>query len=247
VVTGGGRGIGRGIARSLLEEGARVVIAQRSREGLEAVATELRAYGPVSLFACDVSKRAEVQALCDHAIAEFGKLDIMVANAGIDPHSPFLELTEEQWDLVMAVNLKGAFLCGQAAAQRMAASGTRGRIVLVSSICATAAEADCAAYNASKGGVSALCKSMAVDLAQYGILTNAIAPGWIRSTLTEAVKPRILSGEERFPLNPVGRIGQPEDIGGAVAWLADPRTTFVSGSVVVVDGAQTALLAGLED
>jgi NAD(P)-dependent dehydrogenase (short-subunit alcohol dehydrogenase family) len=126
----------------------------------------------------------------------------------------------------------------------MAAAGTKGRIILISSICATAAEPDCAHYNASKGGVSALCKSMALDLAPYGIVTNAIAPGWILSSATEEfVSEGQLAGEERFPLNPVGRIGSPEDIGRAVAWLADPRTTFVSGAVVTVDGAQTAALA----
>jgi NAD(P)-dependent dehydrogenase (short-subunit alcohol dehydrogenase family) len=247
VVTGAGRGIGRGIARSLLEEGAKVVISQRSAEGLDQAAADLEALGPVSSFPCDVSDREQVHALCDHAIERFGGLDVLVANAGVSFSAPFLELAEEDWDTQIAINLKGVFLCGQAAAQRMVDAGTKGRIVLISSICAAAAEPDCAHYNASKGGVSALCKSMALDLAPYGIVTNAIAPGWILSTATESIAAPYTESGERFPLNPIGRIGLPEDIGGAVAWLADPRTTFVSGAVITIDGAQTAALGYLDE
>jgi NAD(P)-dependent dehydrogenase (short-subunit alcohol dehydrogenase family) len=113
VVTGGGRGIGRGIARSLLEEGASVVIAQRSVHEIEEAAAELGQHGSVSAFPCDVSDRAQVQALCDHAVDHFGALDVLVANAGVSYSSPFLELSEEDWDATIAINLKGAFLCGR--------------------------------------------------------------------------------------------------------------------------------------
>ena len=247
IVTGAGRGIGRGVAQALLEEGAKVVVSQRSTDELERTAAALREYGEVSAFGCDVADRAQVHALCDHALRQFGGLDVMVANAGLALGAPFLEITEEDWDRQIEVNLKGAFLCGQAAAQRMVQRGTKGRIILISSICATAAEPDCAHYNASKGGVSALCKSMALDLARYGIVTNAIAPGWILSSATEDVAaPYTAEGGEPFPLSPIGRIGRPADIGGAAAWLADPRTDWVSGAVVTVDGAQTAALGMLE-
>jgi glucose 1-dehydrogenase len=247
VVTGGGQGIGIGIAQALLEEGASVVIAQRSEEQLLNAVAELAQYGPVSHQVCDVTDRAQVEALFDHAEQTFGRLDVLAANHGMDHRSNFLELEESDWDRVIDVNLKGMFLCGQAAAKRMVAAGTKGRIVLTSSVCGPAAEADGAHYNTSKGGVSALCKAMAVDLAPYGITTNAVAPGWILSQNTEfMVTPAQLAGEERFPVNPVGRIGLPIDIGRAVAWLADPRSSFVSGVVLPVDGAQTAQLTYLD-
>lgn len=243
VVTGAGRGIGRGIAEELLIAGAKVVISQRNKDELDQVAETLGQIGEVSAFPCDVSRREEAQALCDHAVAVFGKLDIMVANAGTSSYSPFLEMTEEDWDRVLGVNLKGSYLCGQAAAQRMAPAGNGGTIVLISSICATAAEPNSAPYTVSKGGVSALAKAMAVDLAPHQIAVNAIAPGWVHSTSTSAITPEpLLTGEEPFPLNPLGVIGQPQQIGSTVVWLASPGARFTTGSVITVDGGQTAIL-----
>lgn len=243
VVTGAGRGIGRGIAEELLKAGAKVVIAQRAESALRDVEQELSELGPVSAYACDVSQREEVQALCDHAISTFGSLDILVANAGTSSYSPFLEMTEEDWDRVLGVNLKGVYFSGQAAAQRMAAAGNGGSIILISSICASAAEPNSAPYTVSKGGVSALAKAMAVDLADHGITVNAIAPGWIHSTSTSAITPEpLLSGEEPFPLNPLKVIGKPQHIGSTVVWLASPGASFTTGSVVTVDGGQMAAL-----
>lgn len=243
IVTGAGRGIGRGIAEELLDAGAKVVLAQRNEGELHEVARELASLGEVSAFACDVSRKDDAQALADHAVSTFGKLDILVANAGTSSYSPFLEMKEEDWDRVLGVNLKGAYLCGQAAAQRMAAAGNGGRIVLISSVCATAAEPNSAPYTVSKGGVSALSKAMAVDLAPHRITVNAIAPGWIHSTSTSAITPApLLTGEEPFPLNPLQVIGQPRQIGSAVVWLASPGAGFTTGSVVTVDGGQTAVL-----
>jgi glucose 1-dehydrogenase len=243
VVTGAGRGIGRGIAEMLLKAGAQVLIAQRSETELEATATELGQLGTVAAYPCDVAKRDEVQALCDHAVATFGALDIMVANAGTSSYSPFLELDEDDWDRVLGINLKGAYLCGQAAAQRMVAGGNGGTIVLISSICASAAEPNSAPYTASKGGVAALAKAMAVDLAPHGITVNAIAPGWIHSTSTSKITPApLLTGAEPFPLNPTGVIGDPQEIGAAVVWLASGNARFTTGSVITIDGGQTAAL-----
>ena len=243
IVTGAGRGIGRGIAEQLLASGARVVLSQRSEDELHQVAEELGALGEVSALACDVSKADHAQALADHALTVFGGLNIMVANAGTSSYSPFLEMKEEDWDRVLNVNLKGSYLCGQAAAQRMAAAGDGGRIVLISSICATAAEPNSAPYTVSKGGVSALAKAMAVDLAPHRITVNAIAPGWIHSTSTSAITPEpLLKGEEPFPLNPLQVIGRPAQIGSTVVWLAGPGAEFTTGSVITVDGGQTAVL-----
>ena len=227
----------------LLRAGAKVMLSQRSLDELEATAAELGQHGTVAAHPCDVSNRDEVQALCDQAVTTFGALDIMVANAGTSSYSPFLELTEADWDRVLGVNLKGAYLCGQAAAQRMAAAGNGGRIVLISSICASAAEPNSAPYTASKGGISALTKAMAVDLAPHRITVNAIAPGWIHSASTSAITPEpLLAGKERFPLNPLGVIGRPQEIGAAVVWLSGSDASFTTGAVITIDGGQTVEL-----
>lgn len=243
VVTGGGQGVGLGISECLLEAGATVVIAQRSQAQIDTAVAALSHLGTVVGRKCDVSQRDDVESLFAYAADRFGHVDVLAANAAITPGAHFLDITDEDWDATIAINLTGMFLCGQVAARHMVANDIRGRIILTSSICATAAEPNCAHYNASKGGVSALCKSMAVDLARYGIVTNAIAPGWIRTPVTETMlTPGQLDGSEGFPFNPIGRIGLPRDVGNAVVWLADPTTSYVSGSVVTVDGAQTSLL-----
>jgi NAD(P)-dependent dehydrogenase (short-subunit alcohol dehydrogenase family) len=246
VVTGGGRGIGLGIAQALLEEGAKVVISQRTGTELAAAVEELGQYGEVVDKVCDATDRRQVEALMDFTIERYGRLDVLAANQGMSQRRRFLELEEADWDRTMSVNVKSMFLTGQAAARRMVDAGVRGRIVLTSSICATAAEPDCAHYNASKGAVSALTKAMALDLAGFGITVNAVAPGWILSRSTRSrVSPAMLEGRERFPANPMGRIGMPVDVGRCVAYFADPRNSFVSGAITTVDGAQTAELIDL--
>jgi NAD(P)-dependent dehydrogenase (short-subunit alcohol dehydrogenase family) len=242
IVTGGGRGIGRGIAGTLLGEGARVVVASRTGSDVDETVSLLSDRGEVAGHPTDVSDPDAVRSLVDTTVERFGALDIMVCSHGVyDADSPFLELTLEQWDRTLGINLRGSFLCGQRAAQAMVDGGRGGRIVNVSSINGLASEPVCSDYNASKAGVHGLTRSMAIDLAPHGITANVVAPGWIRSPMSAPhLSDDILSGKQAF--NPVRRVGEPQDIGGAVAWLADPATTYVTGATIVVDGGQTAML-----
>lgn len=242
LVTGGGRGIGRGVARSLLEAGARVEIASRTEADLAETVELLSPLGEIAARPCDVSDGGAVRALVDDVVARFGGLDILVCSHGVyDAERPFLELSEEDWDRTIAINLKGAFLCGQAAARVMVERGVAGRIVNVSSINALASEPSCSDYNTSKGGVHALTRSMALDLGRYGITVNVIAPGWVRSPMSAPyLTEEILGG--RQIINPMRRVGEPEDVGGAVVWLADPSTSYVTGATIVLDGGQSAML-----
>lgn len=246
VVSGGSSGIGRGVAKSLLERGASVMIAARGADRVASTVDELGGLGPIDGIPCDISDAAAVNALVEHTVESFGRLDIAVCAAGISGTSyPALEYPDELWDQVIAINLTGSFLLAKAAAQAMVKCGTdAGRLVFISSIDAYVAEPHCPAYNASKAAIHGLTKSMARDLARHRITSNAVAPGWVATGMTgEALAPEVLAGEAPFEITPVGRIGVPRDIGEAVAWLADPGSSFVSGSVVLVDGAQLAKAA----
>jgi NAD(P)-dependent dehydrogenase (short-subunit alcohol dehydrogenase family) len=242
VVTGAGRGIGRGVAGALLAEGARVVVASRTESDLAETVGLLSDRGEIVAHPADVSDEASVRSLFDAALARFGTVDILVCSHGVyDADSPFLEISPEQWDRTVGINLRGAFLCGQQAGRAMVGGARGGRIVNISSINGLASEPQCADYNASKAGLLGLTRSMAIDLAPHGITANVVAPGWIRSPMSAPyLTEDILSGRQTFNL--VRRVGEPEDIGGAVTWLADPATSYVTGATIVVDGGQTAML-----
>ena len=241
IVTGGGVGIGYGIAQRLAEEGAKVVIAQRRGERAEQAAAELAARGATCLgLATDVTERGRVQELVAAALEWGGGLDILVNNAGISgmaKFSSFMDLSDELWDSVMAVNLKGAFLCSQEAARPMIEQRS-GRIIHISSVMGLTGEEFAAVYCASKAGLIGLTRVMALELAPFGINVNCIAPGFIR---TDTVQPIIdlMSGADspyrytrRTPLG----AGQPRDIGDAVVFLASDQSSFLTGSTLVADG-----------
>jgi NAD(P)-dependent dehydrogenase (short-subunit alcohol dehydrogenase family) len=242
IVTGAGRGIGREVARMLAGAGARVVAAARTSAELEKLAAELAGLGQeVLAHRCDVSQAASAQALVDRTSQRYGPPSILVCSHGMGAERPFLELSERQWDETLAVNLKGCFLVGQAAAKAMVAADRPGRIVFVSATNALAAEPHTTDYDASKAGLHGLARSMAVELGPRRITVNAVAPGWIRTAMTEP----FLTEELRWGrevVNPVGRIGEPADVAHAVAWLVNPASSFVNGAVVVVDGGQAAML-----
>jgi NAD(P)-dependent dehydrogenase (short-subunit alcohol dehydrogenase family) len=241
LVTGGGRGIGRGIARSLLEAGALVEVASRTEADLADTVEALSPLGKIAARACDVSDRASVDALVHDVVGRFGALDVLVCSHGVYTPAPFVDLDDETWNETIGINLNGMFYAGRAAARVMIEQGRGGRIVNIRSINGLAAEPECAHYNASKGAAHALTRSMAFDLGVYGITVNAIAPGWVKSPLSAPfLTEEILSGKQA--INPMRRVGEPEDIGAAVVWLADPGASYVNGAVIVVDGGQTAML-----
>jgi NAD(P)-dependent dehydrogenase (short-subunit alcohol dehydrogenase family) len=241
IVTGGARGIGRGIARVLLQHGAKVTVAARTETDLDDAARELSTIGVVTAQKCDVADREQVERLVSETQQRYGPLDGLVCCHGVIAYTPFLELTDEQWDWTLGINLRGSFFCGRAAARAMVDSGRRGRIVFISSINGLAAEPNSADYSASKAGVHLLARGMACDLADRGITVNVVAPGWIRSPMSEPyLDDDVVSGRTRF--NPVGRVGDPEDIGHAVAWLLQDGASYLTGAIVPVDGGQTAVL-----
>jgi gluconate 5-dehydrogenase len=242
IVTGGGRGIGRGIARRLVELGATVVVVSRSVADVEETCAQLRGVGHVEPEPCDVSDRDAVRNLIAGVRERHGSLDILACSHGVyNAESPFLELTEEQWDRTIGINLNGNFTLAQTTARTMVADGTAGRIIFISSINGISAEPNCSDYNTSKSGLHGFARSIAYDLAPHGITVNVVAPGWVRSPMSEPyLSEDVLAGRQRF--NMAGRVGEPEDIAGAVAWLADPASSYVTGTVIPVDGGQAAML-----
>jgi gluconate 5-dehydrogenase len=242
IVTGGGRGIGRGIARALVAAGATVVVASRSRSDVEETRSQLAGLGTVEAAPTDVSDRAAAKRLVADVRDRHGGLDILVCSHGVyNADTPFLELSEEQWDRTLGINLVGSFILGQATARTMVADKTPGRIVFISSINGLASEPSCSDYNTSKAGLHGLARSMAYDLAPHGITVNVVAPGWVRSPMSAPyLSEDVLAGRQRF--NMVGRVGEPTDIAGAVTWLVDPATTYVTGAIINVDGGQAAML-----
>jgi len=237
LVTGAAQGIGEACARRFAQEGAAVVLADIDDARGEALARELGA----TFIHCDVGDKPQVDACVAQALARHGRLDVLVNNAGIFKAADFLDVTEADFDAVLRVNLKGAFLMGQAAAREMARAG-RGSIVNMSSVNATLAIPSIASYNVSKGGVNQLTRAMALALADKGIRVNAVAPGTIATEL--AAKAVLTSDDARVRImsrTPLKRLGTPAEVADAVAWLASDAASYVTGEIVVVDGGRMAL------
>ncbi|MGH7321945.1 MAG: SDR family NAD(P)-dependent oxidoreductase [Candidatus Rokuibacteriota bacterium] len=243
VVTGGGakRGIGRAIAVGMAREGANVAVADVSIGLAEEAAAEIRAGGGAAIaIRVDVAIAAEVQAMIDQTVAAFGRLDIQVNNAGIAAITPFLDLDERTWDRTFAVNVKGVYLCAQAAARQMREQGDGGRIINLSSISEVRSGGGLTHYSATKAAVGNLTRGMASELGRYGITVNAIGPGTIQTEilnhLPKEEQDRLRAGNLRN--TPLGRLGRPEDVVGAAIFLASDEATYVSGITLFVDGGQ---------
>jgi len=244
IVTGGGTGIGLGIARCCAAEGAAVVLAQRRAALAESAAAALRADGFRALgAACDVSSRDDVRSLIAVTVEAFGHVDVLVNNAALTGAAvearPFLDETDAHWRQIVDVNLNGAFICTQEAARRMVALGEGGSIINISSVAQYAAQEHAAPYCASKAGLDGLTKTAAIELAPHGIRVNNIAPGDID---TEASHDVVGQAAERgatgkfFRYTPLGRRGRPEEIGHVVVFLASDEASFVTGATWLVDG-----------
>lgn len=246
VVTGGGSGIGRAAALLFASEGAAVGVLDRVGEtAKETVDQILAAGGQAVAVTADIVAADEVQAALDQVTAEFGSLNVLYNNAGINSSGSVLTSTEDDWDRCMAVNAKGTYICSAAAARMMADNGG-GSIVNQGSVAALVGVPNFAAYCASKGAVVALTRSMAVDLAPEGIRVNVICPGTV---YTELMRPMLSArggGDEAKGLAmtiakyPIGRLGTPEDIAHVALFLASDESAFMTGSVVTPDGGMTA-------
>ena len=244
VVTGAARGIGFGTARRFAEEGASVAILDLDESAATGAAGRIptaddaegvRAVG----IGCDVSDAASVQAAVDRVVAELGGLHILVNNAGITRDNLLFKMTEDDWDLVMNVHLKGAFLMSREVQKHMVAA-EYGKILNLSSVSALGNRGQ-ANYSAAKMGVQGLTRTLALELGRYGINVNAIAPGYIVSEMTDATARRVGVDPEDYrraaaELNPVGRVGYPEDIAAAAAFLCSDEASYITGQTLYVDG-----------
>ncbi len=240
IISGGTKGIGRGIAVEYLKEGAKVVIsATTEKTGLEAQA-ELSEYGDVLFIPCDASNLDQVQEVIEKTVEHFGKLDIYVANAGINDSNKthYLDITPQSYDHIMDVNLKGMFFGGQYAARQMVKQGEGGAIINMSSVNAYLALDSQMVYTTSKGAIQQLTKVQAVALNEHQIKVNAIAPGPIESELMR----RVGSDEQLFNTvlsrTPMGRIGTPEEVGRLAVFLACEDSDFIFGQSIYIDGGR---------
>jgi len=238
LVTGGGQGIGRALSLALAKAGADVAVADILLTPAQQVSAEIEALGRRSLaIYVDVTQPASVQAMVETCQQGLGGLDILVNNAGIFPIKPVTAITEEEWDRVMAVNLKGTFLCSQAALGLMRRAGG-GRIINVASVSGLVGAVGLTHYAASKAGVIGFTKALAREVAPLGITVNAIAPGIIETETTRQTFPEgaLQAYQAQVPLR---RLGQPEDLTGLVVFLASPAAAYITGQVYAVDGGYT--------
>ena len=240
LVTGASKGIGAAIAVEAGREGADVIVNYHSDEaGALGVVAQIRACGRRALAVqADVSRRSDVEAMVERGIAELGKIDLLVNNAGIALWKPFLELDEENWDRTIDTNLKGVFLCGQAVARALVASKMNGSIVNISSIAARGALDCLVPYCASKGGMLLATQAMAAELAPWGIRVNSVAPGTIDIKRNRDTDPDYPGDWEKFI--PFGRVGTPEEIARPVIFLCSDDASYVTGQTLWADGGLTS-------
>jgi NAD(P)-dependent dehydrogenase (short-subunit alcohol dehydrogenase family) len=244
LITGGGTGIGRAIALAFAREGAKVALAGRRVETLQSVIAEIEKQAGAGLaIACDVSKAKDADTAVDQAAAYFGALNILVNNAGALSVSTVESISEEDWDRVIAVNLKGPFLMSRAALPHLRKAGG-GSIVNVGSILGLVAMKDRVAYSASKGGVTLLTKAMALDHAHENIRVNCICPSIVETEMVRGLFASAATGEEvrrsRIAQIPLGRLGRPEDVAELAVFLASRESSWLTGAAIPLDGGLSA-------
>jgi len=236
LITGAGQGIGRSTALAFAREGAKVVVNDLSMAAIESTASEISKLDTETLsIAANVSQSDQVRDMFEKTISQFGRIDVLVNNAGVQTETPFLELTEQEWETVTNTNLKGAFLCSQSAAREMARQG-QGKIINVSSIHQLLPRRNIAHYAASKAGLNMLTKVMALELASYGIISVCVAPGATATPMNDAElssSSKLAELQERIPM---ARVAAPNEIARCIVFLASDEATYITGSTLYVDG-----------
>lgn len=243
IVTGARRGMGRTHALALAQAGAKVVVSDISEADCQSVVKEIEKEGGEALAVeCDVTKKKDIDEMIQVALEKWGKIDILVNNAGIAQFKPFLELTEEEWDRTLDINLRGYFLCAQAAAREMAKQKA-GAIVNIASVVmgqVGVGSPNIAHYCASKGGIVAMTEALAVELAPLNIRINTVSPGMIETPMIEPIKQGKETTEGMMARIPMKRAGKPEEISSVVVFLASDAASYMTGATVVADGGWLA-------
>ncbi|WP_263627154.1 SDR family oxidoreductase [Stappia stellulata] len=245
IVTGAAGGIGFAIAKRFVQDGAKVVIADQDETRGEAAEAELKALGDVLYVHCNVAEKLDVRNLVAATLDAYGDIDVLVNNAGIVVGADFLDLDEADFDRVLSVNLKGAFLCSQAVARHMVAKvkdgGTPGTIINMSSVNAVFAIANQVPYSVSKGGLNQLTKVAALSLAEYGIRVNGIGPGSIMTEMLASVNSDPAAKARVLSRTPLRRVGEPSEIAGVAAFLASDDASYITGQTIYADGGRLPL------
>ena len=241
IVTGATKGIGAGIAELLAEHGASVVVVSRSQADCEAKAAELAGRYATACYphSCDISELRSIRALVSDTLERFGRIDVLVNNAGLASTIPALRITEEDWDRILDTNLKGVFFLSQAVARCMA-ERRAGRIINIASMFGMVGDKGILPYLASKGGVLQVTRGLALELAQYNIQVNAVAPGYVVTALNADMLQDPAVQEKIYAKTPMRRYGTVREIASAVLYLASPDASFITGAVYPVDGGWTA-------
>ncbi len=242
IVTGGAKGIGLGCAKVMAAKGASVVIADTDRRTGPHAQSDLRRAGHQAIFvATDVTHADQVEKMVQQAVSKFGRIDCLLNNAGIHISETVFEQSEEEWDQLLDINLKGYFLCAKAALPHLV--DRRGSIINMSSMVGLVGQSRATAYAASKGGIIAMTKAMALDLAPEGVRVNCVCPGWVQTPLVEewfSQQPDPEQAREYiYSIHPMGRIATVEEVGEAVAFLASDAASFITGIALPVDGGVT--------
>jgi len=240
VVTGASRGLGKSMALGLAEAGADIILVSRGMPELKVVAQEIekleRRAMPIS---ADISNLGDINVMVETAVGEFGRIDILVNNAGTTVRMPSESFTEEAWDKVIDVNLKGAFFCAQAVGKVMI-NQRSGKIINIASLLSVIGVPTAVAYAASKGGISQLTKTLAVEWAKYNIRVNAIGPGYFRTDLTKPLQEDKVRSAQILSRIPLGRWGEPDDLKGVVVFLASEASDYITGQTIYADGGWLA-------